>query len=147
MLPYSDEKYATFPLDLAYRVIDCTQRKRFAMLHHRIQDRVEKRLRRRNHLFIHLALTLLLVILIAGLGVSQQIEDTVIPAVVLLFVARALWFVYQESGTAILHQEIEHERYDDMDEKPKHHLAIGDDGELTELPYDGDWQEKPKHAE
>jgi hypothetical protein len=101
---------------------------------------------------MHLALTILIVMLITWsvdlVGMPRQVEDMVIPAVILLFVARALWFVYQESGSTILEQETERERYNDLDEKPKRRLAVGDDGELTEIVYDEDaWEEKPKRAE
>lgn len=122
------------------------------MVSDRIEHRVEKRLRRRKHLFIHLALTLLFVLaatwFVDLFGAPRQIEDVVIPAAVLLFVARALWYIYQESGSFIIQQETERERYAEQAEKPKHHLAIGEDGELTEIAYDeDDWDEKPKRAQ
>jgi hypothetical protein len=128
------------------------EQKAAIMVSDRIERRVEKRLRRRKHLFIHLALTLLFVLVATWFvdlfGAPRQIEDVIIPAAVLLFVARALWYIYQESGSFIIQQETERERYAEPDEKPKHQMAVGDDGELAEIAYDDDdWEEKLKRSE
>jgi hypothetical protein len=117
------------------------------------QQRIQQRLNRMRRLFAHLVLTLLIVLGIIysvdHLGIPPQTEDDLIPIVVLLFIAHALWVGYQEAGQFITQQETQRgDSYDELDEKPKHHLGVGDDGELTEVISDEDvWDEKVKHSQ
>jgi Co/Zn/Cd efflux system component len=115
--------------------------------------RLQSRLKRVKGLFVHLVLTLVLTLgIIYGvdhLGLAARTEDDVIPILVLLLIAHALWVVYQEAVHAITQQEMQNAGLDDvMEEKLKRRLGVGDDGELTEIIYDEDaWDEKVKHSE
>ena len=115
------------------------------------EKHMQSRLNRVKRLFAHLALTLVIVLGIIysvdHLGVPARIENDLIPIFVLVFIAHALWVVYQEAVHTITRQEMQHEA-DYSAEKPKRHLALDDDGELTEIIYDdGIWDEKVKHSE
>jgi hypothetical protein len=114
------------------------------------EKRIQNRLKRVKRLFVHLALTLMIVLgiiyAVDQLGISARIEDDMIPIVVLLFIAHALWVMYQEAENFITQQETQ--RADAPEEKPKHYLALDDDGELTEIIEDEMvWDEKLKHSE
>ncbi len=82
-------------------------------------------------------------------NLPREIEG-VIPAAILIFVAHALWVMYQEARNMILHQETERLSAESWsDEKPKRQqFRISDDGELIETT---DWVEdtqpqKPKRV-
>jgi hypothetical protein len=104
------------------------------------------RVLRIKRLFVHLVATIVLALAItAGVdrfNVPRSVGDVVIPAAVLLFVARALWVSYQEATYFIVQQEAERERQRDeswSDEKPKRgRLELGDDGELVEIVDDAE---------
>ncbi|MBZ0287243.1 MAG: hypothetical protein K8I30_06485 [Anaerolineae bacterium] len=114
------------------------------------QDRLQKRLNRMRRVFIHLVLTLIIV-----LSITWAVEQThvprslenIVPAAVLLFIAHALWVVYQESSAFIVHQEMQRAGYDeDAREKPKRGaFTIDDEGELVEIMDEAAQDEKPKH--
>jgi len=107
-------------------------------------------LNRMKRLFIHLALTLVITLGIIysvdNLGLPARVEDDIIPIVVLLFIAHALWLVYQEARYSIIQQEMQRSAGDDEAEKPKHQLEISDDGELVEVFFDDAEPEKVKHG-
>jgi hypothetical protein len=122
------------------------------ILHERLQDRIERRLQRRKLLTLHVGLTILVALTVVWavdvFNLPSKTQDVIIPAAVLLLIAHLLWTKYQDSGEAIIRQEIQREQQGDLYEKPKHRMAIDDDGELTEIVYDQDaWEEKPKRAE
>lgn len=119
------------------------------------QKRIQKRLNRMERLFTHLAVTLVITLgIVYGveyLGIPAQTEDAIIPIVVLLFIAHALWVMSSEAKHFIIQQETGQasSSYNNEDEeKPKRLLALDDDGELTEIIDDAiDWDEKVENSE
>lgn len=116
-------------------------------------ERAGKRIYRLKVLFVHLVATLVIAIGVRvamdRFNLSRDVE-AVIPAAILLFVAHALWVMYQEARNMILQQETERLRVESLSgEKPKRQqFRIGDDGELVETT---DWVEetqpqKPKRS-
>jgi hypothetical protein len=100
------------------------------------------RVLRIKRLFVHLVATIVLALAItAGVdrfNVPRSVGDVVIPAAVLLFVARALWVSYQEATYFVVRHEAERDE-SWSDEKPKRgRLELGDDGELVEIVDDAE---------
>jgi hypothetical protein len=125
-------------------------------------ERANRRLRRLRLLFVHLVLTIILAL---GLTYLSNLEpfslsifggevhipgaaDSVIPVVVLLFVAHALWFVYREARNFIVRDEMPRQETV-LQEKPKReqHFVLDDDGELVEVPVEDEAHEKQTRAE
>jgi hypothetical protein len=111
-----------------------------------LSERVHHRLWRLRRLVIHLVITLILAVsmsLILEQPNAPEVLETLIPAVVLVFIAHALWFSYQEAQRYIVQQESNREEAG-LSEKPKRgvRMSLSDDGELIELPEAFD--EKPK---
>jgi hypothetical protein len=107
-----------------------------------VRQRIQKRLRRLRLFVAHLVLTV-----IVSLGLTLATErawlpkslDGLIPIVVLVYLAHALWIGYQGVSGFIVQQEMEREqRRADAEaaEKPKRgsSLILDDDGELMEVP-------------
>lgn len=122
------------------------------ILRDRLQDRIDKRLRRRKLLSLHVGLTILIALAtvwaVEVFNLPSKAEDIVIPAAVLLLIAHVLWSKYQDAANTIIQQETLREQQMDAYEKPKHHMAVDDDGELTEVIYDeNDLEEKSKRSE
>ncbi len=101
-----------------------------------VQERVTRRLNRYKRLLAHLLITLVLVAILSWANFQVNI---LVPAVVLLFIAHALWVaVYQEAKETIIHQEMERARQSApaaFAEKPKReqHFSLKSDGELVEI--------------
>jgi hypothetical protein len=107
-----------------------------------VHERIRKRLNRLKRFVAHLVLTVV-VCLALTLAIEQswlpRSTEGVIPLLVLLYIAHALWIGYREASNFIVQQEIERERRRtdaEAAEKPKRgsRLALDDDGELVEMP-------------
>jgi hypothetical protein len=107
-----------------------------------VRERVRKRLTRLKlfaaHLVLTVAVCLTLTLAIDQAWLPKSVEG-LIPIVVLVYIAHALWIGYQEASNFIVQQEIERERRRadaEAAEKPKrgNRLILDDDGELLEAP-------------
>jgi len=119
------------------------------MLRESLNNRIEKRLRRRRFFFLHAGFTVLLTLAVLWavdvFNLPPKTQDIVIPAAVLLLIAHLLWSKYQDTNDAIIQQELRRERQYQQMEKPKRHLMVSDDGELSEVVED-DWDDRNEKA-
>ncbi len=122
-----------------------------------VRERIQKPLRRLRFFFAHLVLTVV-VALALTLAIEQgwlpKSVEFLIPTVVLVYLAHALWIGYQGASSFIVQQAIEREqRRADAEtaEKPKrgNRLILDGDGELVEVPDEAVEQsaEKSKRGE
>lgn len=113
-------------------------------------DRINQRLLRLKRLFVHLVLTVVLALSLTYTSnpAIQSASDTLIPVIVLLFIAHAFKVMYREAEHFIVQQEMAAQDAE-LEEKPKRggRLVLDDDGELVEIFSDDEPEEKPKRAE
>ena len=116
-----------------------------------VEERIQKRLLRRKLLLLHIGLTILMTLAtvwaVEIFNLPSKVEDAVIPVLVLLMLAHALWSKYQDTSYRIIQEEMQRGDLSAHYEKPKHHIVIDDDGELTEIMDDEAPHVKQKRIE
>lgn len=116
-----------------------------------VEERIQKRLLRRKLFSLHAGLTILVALAtvwaVDVFNLPDKTQEIIIPAAVLLLIAHGLWSKYQDGVERIIREEMQRGEPGDFYEKPKHHMAIDDDGELTEIVDDEAPREKHKRIE